>query len=275
MLEDHKKLFEQRADRVVPGWRRANKNDLINKYIENEHTNKELADGYMSAIMCRYWGAISRYYATSHNSVTVETCYDWLVRSILYAIQRRPWLVEGSNLYGDPTGPDKTVNQVIKSTRLGFYQSSNTHKRKCNFGNTSLDAMVEELGEAAPLPEEDSCRDTPMSMDIQNFIQDAFKNKEYLLAFMVDGIINYEVFDHEIGSDGYTYSQFSPKRLARHVRSLSPNYCERFAQMYHLNEPDTEKAAESIKEISRLRLKTMMKRNMKLLGKTKALCLED
>lgn len=114
-----------------------------------------------------------------------------------------------------------------------------------------------------------------MSMDLKNFIRDAFKNKEYLLAFMVDGIINYEVFDYERDSKGYLYSQFSPKKLARHVRSLSPNYCERFADMYHLSEPETETAAQSIKDTSRLRLKTAMKRNMKLLGQTKALDLQE
>lgn len=255
----------------IPGWRKVNKNTLVNKYIEYEHTNRELANAYMGAIFCRYWHNISKYYATSYQSVSVETCYDWLVRSILYAIKRRPWTIPESNLYGDPAGPDKTINQVIKSTRLGFYQSSNTNRRKCNFGNTSLDSLVEELGEAAPLPEKDYFTDVPMSLDLKNFIRDAFKNKEYLLAFMVDGIINYEVFDYEKDSKGYLYSQFNPKKLARHVRSLSTNYCERFADMYELSEPETETAAQSVRDISRLRLKTAMKRNMKLLGRSKAL----
>lgn len=229
----------------------------------------------MGAIFCRYWHNISKYYATSYQSVSVETCYDWLVRSILYAIKRRPWTIPESNLYGDPAGPDKTINQVIKSTRLGFYQSSNTNRRRCNFGNTSLDSLVEKLGEAAPLPEKDYFTDVPMSLDLKNFIRDAFKNKEYLLAFMVDGIINYEVFDYERDSKGYLYSQFNPKKLARHVRSLSTNYCERFANMYELSEPETETAAQSVKDISRLRLKNAMKRNMKLLERSKALDLQE
>ncbi len=234
-----------------------------------------MADAYMSAIICRYWSAISKYYAASRTSVSVETCYDWLIRSILYAIKRRPWTIPESNLYGDPTGPDKTINQVIKSTRLGYYQYSNANKRKCNYGNTSLEQLIENLGEAAPLPEEDPSLDLPMSIDLKNFVRDAFKNKEYVLAFMVDGIVNYEVFDYERGKDGYTYSQFSPKRLARHLRSLSSGYCERFSNTYKIEESETEAAAEEVKDISRLRLKTMMNRNMKLLGRTKALALME
>lgn len=114
-----------------------------------------------------------------------------------------------------------------------------------------------------------------MSIDIKNFIRNAFQNKEYVLAFMVDGIINYEVFDHIKDKDGYTYSQFSQKRLARHLRSLSSGYCERFSDMYQIKESDTEEAAKSVKEITRLRLKTMMNRNMRLLGTTKALSLKE
>lgn len=275
LLNSQKKIYEQKADEFIPGWRKANKNDLINSYLKYEHTDAQMADAYISAILCRYWNAINKYYAASYNSVSVETCYDWLVRSILYAIQRRPWVIPGSNLYGDPNGPDKTVNQVIKSTRLGYYQYSNANKRKCNYGNTSLEGLVENLGEAAPLPEEECLKDIPMNIDIKNFIRDAFQNKEYVLAFMVDGIINYEVFDRIKGVDGCTYSQFSQKRLARHLRSLSDGYCERFSDMYQINESDAEAAAKSVKEITRLRLKTMMSRNMKLLGNTKALNLRE
>lgn len=273
MLEANRKLFEERADRAVPGWRKANKNDLINKYIEYEHTDRALADGYMSAILCRYWKAIDKYYATSYRSVSVETCYDWLIRSVLYAIQRRPWVDPNNKLYTDPNGPDKVVNRVIQSTRLGFYQQSNLPKRKVNFGTASLDALVEDLGEAAPLPEIDDFKDLPMEMDIKNFIVDAFKNQEYLLAFMVDGIINYEVFERIKEPSGNVYSQFSLKKLSRHVRSLSPSYCERFSEDYGPAEEDVEKAAKIVRSFSRVKLQRIMNCNMKLLGRTKALAL--
>lgn len=275
MLESQKKMYEQKADSFLLGWRKANKNDLINEYIKYEHTNAELADAYISAILCRYWHNIGRYYSTSKGSVSVETCYDWLLRSVLYAIQRRPWLVPESNLYGDPAGPDKTVNQVIKSTRLGYYQYSNANVRKLNYGNASVEGLIETLGEAAPLPQVDSLKDIPMSMDISNFIRDAFQNREYVLAFMVDGIVNYEVFDHIKEADGCTYMQFSPKRLTRHIRSLSKSYCEIFSDMYKIKESDVEKAAQSVKDTTRIRLKTAMKRNMKLLQTTKALSLKE
>lgn len=274
MLERYKKMYEQRADEIVPGWRKENKNALINLYIKYEHSDRVLADGYMSAIMCRYWRAIDKYYATSHNSVSVETCYDWLVRSVLYAIQRRPWVDPNNKLYTDPNGPDKVVNQVIKSTRLGFYQSSNAHKRKLNWGTASLEALVEELGEAAPVPEVDDLKDACLDLDIKNLIQDAFKNNEYLLAFMVDGIINYEVFEQEKDSNGHCYTVFSAKRLSRHIRALNSEYCERFSRYYEIDEQEVSRAAQTVHNFSRVKLKNGLRKNLSLLSHTPALSLK-
>ena len=56
-LEFYRKAHEARAS-SIEGWKTMNKNDLVNKYIEVED-NAELADAYMSAILCRYWGIIA------------------------------------------------------------------------------------------------------------------------------------------------------------------------------------------------------------------------
>lgn len=43
--------------------------------------------------------------------------------------------------------------------------------------------------------------------------------------------------------------------------------------MYGIKERDAEAAAQTVKDTSRLRLKTIMKRNLKLLGRTTSLYL--
>lgn len=273
MLESYKKLYEQVANQI-PNWKKMSKNDLINGYIDNEHDKKK-ADAYMSAIVCRYWNAISKYYSTSHNSVSIEDCYDWLIRSILYAIQRRPWRDPKNKLYTDPNGPDKVVNRVIISTRLGFFQSSNTHKRKCNFGNTSVEHLIEELGDAAPLPISDDLHDAEGNLDIQALILNAFKNKEYLLAFMVDGIVNYDPFDRERGEDGFLYTQFNIRKLSRHLRALDGVYCKNFSNFFKLKEDDVRNAVQDCKNLSRTRMYTAIKKNLKLLKRSKAISLGE
>lgn len=268
MLDSQKRLYEQKAD-LIPGWRKMSKNLLVNSYIQYEHDPK-YADAYMSAIICRYWGAISKYYNSSKNSVTVEECYDWLIRSILYAIQRRDWLDPNNKLYTDPNAPDKVINRVIISTRLGFFQSSNTHKRKCNYGTKSFEGMLEENPESEDsiLGNED-CQEEEGWWDIKNLVQKAFKEKDYVKALMVDSIVYYDVFDRERGADGYWYSQFNPKKLSRHLRNAGQRYCKTFAETYGVQEQEVQMAVQECKELSRTRLYTAIRRNLKALQKDK------
>lgn len=274
MLESQKKLYEQKAD-IIPNWRKINKNDLVNLYIQYEN-EPQLADGYMSAIICRYWGAISKYYTTSRNSVTVEECYDWLIRSILYAIQRRDWLDPNNKLYTDPNAPDKVINRVIISTRLGFFQGSNTHKRKSNYGTKSFEGMLEDNPESEN--EVMTSEDLPGEegwWDIKNIVQNAFKKKDYVKALMVDTIAYYDVFDRERGEDGYWYSQFNPKKLSRHLRNAGEKYCQTFAETYGVQEGEVQQAVQECKDLSRTRLYTAIRRNLKVLAKSKELLLEE
>ena len=274
MLESQKKLYEQKAD-IIPNWRKMNKNDLVNLYIQHENEPR-LADGYMSAIICRYWGAISKYYATSKNSVTVEECYNWLIRSILYAIQRRDWLDPNNKLYTDPNAPDKVINRVIISTRLGFFQSSNTYKRKSNYGTKSFERILEDNPESEN--EVMISEDPPGEegwWDIKNIVQNAFKKKDYVKALMVDTIAYYDVFDRERGEDGYWYSQFNPKKLSRHLRNAREKYCQTFAETYGVQEREVQQAVQECKDLSRTRLYTAIRRNLKVLAKSKELLLEE
>jgi len=66
MLLQYKKIHESVADRIE-NWRTIDKNELVRSY-EKYETNPYLKEGYVAAIMCRYWGAIKKYYAKSHAS---------------------------------------------------------------------------------------------------------------------------------------------------------------------------------------------------------------
>ncbi len=178
MLDAYKKLYEKVADEI-PGWRKLDKNTLINKYVENEN-NPTLKESYIAAIMCKYWGAISKYYQSSHSSgVTAEDCHDWLTHAVMYALAHKNWLKQYStkkrvyldvvvkdpisgeeriekqmkwiqdnsminSSYSDPKGPDKCMNMCIASTRSIFYDASNHMKRSINYQKPiSIDSLYE------------------------------------------------------------------------------------------------------------------------------------
>ena len=60
MLSELKQNLEVSADTFVPGWRNLSKNEVIQKYVDTEEQQQK--DGYLSAIMCKYWGSINRCY---------------------------------------------------------------------------------------------------------------------------------------------------------------------------------------------------------------------
>lgn len=274
MLEDNKKLYSQYADVLIgESWRKENKNTLVHKYVEFEKSDPKLASAYMSAILCRYWNNIDKYYHQCHNSVSVQDCYDWLVRSVTYAIQRRSWLDPKATIYNDPNGPDKAINRVIQSTRQGFFQSSNTWKRKANFGIASIDKMVEDSEGLDSLPVIEITECDPMSIDLDTFMATSLQKKDYAAAFVVDGIINGDTFITVKEDSGKKHLEFSTKRLMRHLRTIEEPYCKSIAYHYKVDPTEVWTAVAEYKDFSALRLKGLIKRQLKNLKSTSAFAL--
>lgn len=275
MLSTYKKTYEQCADSLITeNWRKMNKNTLVNKYIEIEKDEK-LANAYMSAIIVRYWGALNKYWNSSYKVVDKMTCHDWLVQAIMRAIKHRKWKDPNNKLYNDPYAPDKVINRCIISERLIYFQGSNTAKRKNNYGVMSLTQLLEENSD--PNNENYTSQNllplyNPKELDegsisLSSLVDKAFDEKEYVLAFMVDGIINYDTFERFKDDEGKNYTEFSEKKLMRHLRALNSKYCETFAFNFNKHIDEVEKAVEECKQLTRPRLKTMVKRNMKKLYK--------
>ncbi len=266
MLDSYKQEYEKCADAyVTENWRKMNKNELVNRYIEVEKDPK-IANAYMSAIICRYWGALNKYYYSSSSSVDKFTCHDWLVGAILRAIKNRKWLEPGNKLYGDPNGPDKVINRCIISERLGFFQSSNTYKRCQNYGIDSIDRLEEDDTNSSHLPSYIPNETDEGNLSIKKLISDSFDNKEYVTAFLIDGIINYDVFEPAHSpKTKLDYSVFSEKKLLRHLRALNATYSENFAELFDKPLSEVETAVNECTSLTRTKLKTAVNRSMKKL----------
>lgn len=283
MLSSYKSSHEKCADALITeDWRKMNKNKLVNRYLEVEK-DKDLANAYLSAIIVRYWGALSKYYNSSYKVVDKMTCYDWLVDAIMRALDRRKWLDPTSTVYNDPYGPDKVINRCIISERLGYFQSSNTYKRKNNYGLESLERLQDKNDSLSDIPtymQNLLPTYTPEELDegnisISSLVEKAFDDKEYVLAFMVDGIVNYNTFEVFKDDEGKKYSNFSEKRLMRHLRALNSNYCQTFSNTFHKPLDEVEGAVKECGLLSRARLKTAVQRNMKKLKRKYEKLLEE
>ena len=230
MLAKYRQLHEQKADAILEeDWRKINKNQLFHRYVECENTNPVKAEAYIAAIIVRYWGVMTSYAMQGKNAYSVEDAYEWLLDVISYALREKPWI--NGKLKGDPNGPDKTINVCMLSRRQGFYQWSNAGKRADSFTqNISLDKQLEDLGELY-LPSEDNRGNSEFYLDLVDEMQNIFKDKNYIKGFIIDGIINYPVFD-KIKETGKLY--FNKKKLSKHIRHIDDIYCKWFSKNYKL-----------------------------------------
>lgn len=213
MLDDSYKLFLENAN-LLPNWDKMNKNELVNKYIEYENTNKSLASQYMSAIICKYWPKIQRFYKKTAFSATYEDIYDLLINSILRAIEARRWLQEDSSIYNDPAGPDKAINRTMICERLNFLAFKNRSKRVVNLNPASIDEIETEVGDSyiyKNLAEEYNIDNVDDELETINNLQFLYKKKLYLAMFVYYSI----VFNLGSFKDGKFSTKFCAIALSR------------------------------------------------------------
>lgn len=226
MISDLKRSYEEKAE-IIPNWRKANKNDLANKYIENE-SDPILSQAYLSALICRYWGLISKHYNTCYKSVSIDDCYDWLINSITYALKHRKWLDPQSKMYGDPAGPDKIINRCMLSSKRIFFQASNYMKRTLNFKTTSVDALIDDIGDFIR-DEYDHFCDVEDSSNL--LVNQAVNRNNYFLALIIDVIAHFDTFESKT-VDNTTFADFSMRKLVKCLRDLDDNYIDYFEKRY-------------------------------------------
>lgn len=262
MLESYKKSYESVADKI-DGWRTADKNDLFRSYIEYER-DPIVSEALAAAIICRYWGAINKFYLKSYKATNVYECYNWLIQSLLATLKYRPWCNPDNSLYNDPKGPDKAMNQILTSRRQEFFQNSNMLKRRINYGTSSVEALQEEVGDGA-FPVSTEYEDVDSMIDIKRLVNEAFRNKEYLLAFMIDGIVNYDTFDTNKKDKNRTGVTFNLKKLYRILHHLDMKYYNNFVRNFDVDEKEAKTAVEECSKLTRAKLYTAMKRNFRIL----------
>jgi hypothetical protein len=197
----------------------------------------------------------------SANVASPEDCYDWLVESVLCAVNCKRWTEEDSSIYKDPNGPDKVINRAMKCARLNFYQFINRKKRKDNFGMLSLDELRENLHDnSLDIEDPELNIEDVTSLSLKDFIRNVFNRKEYFQAFMIDCILSENTFDHE---DNHII--FNPKYLIKILKGLDNSYAARFAALYGFTFEDTQKALSYCQGMSSSKIKSKIEYNLQKL----------
>ena len=256
------------------GWRDADKNQLCYSCCDCEQRgDKRLYEGYLAAIISRYWQLIGSNYLRGKGAYSVQDCYNWLIDSILGTLREKSWLNPKSSLYNDPIAPDKSINVRMQSHRQGFYQWSNCKKRSGQFTlNTSYEGLYEAFGDSA-FPEDNSLyKDAIGNLCIYDLIVSEFNNKNYMGSFVVYGIINANVID-VVQKEGKIYTQFNKGRLTSYVRRLDTHFCKEFSMQYNIPLQDVELAVSCCKKLKRRRVDSIIDNTIG--GLTKKLSLQD
>lgn len=242
MLDEYKKACKGAAD-AIEGWETLSKNELCRECVKSKDDSR-LFNAYFSALMYRYWHLIPKFYMQSSNVAEPEDCYDWLVTALTYAIDHTRWDDIDSTVYNDPNGPDKVINRCMKSVRLTYYQFINRKKRKDNFGQLSLDELKDNPNTNFDIEDDSSYAVDADLIDIKRYIVNIFDKKDYFLAYMLDCIINEDVFD--VQSDGIVV--FNERKLSKHLRQINEGYCYRFANTYDI---PADKVLQTLKYFSK------------------------
>ena len=262
MLLDNKNIYKKSAD-MIPNWKLMSKSDLIRSYIKVKG-DKNLENSYISAIILKYWNSLNKYYYGQARSgrVYIEDCYDWLTQALIYTTNKHIWdqpiithTYAGTNktkskpnpLYGNPDGPNIAMCACINSMRLGFYQASNYDKRKVNYTTASVDKIIEEGKEIILPKEESNDLSMPDNLVVKQLIEKAFNSKNYYKAFVLDGIVNGDVFEIPKNENKQI---FNKKKLAKHLRYLNDDYCKTISTMFNLNSNEIIEASNIYKKLN-------------------------
>lgn len=261
MLDQYKKICESVADQLKLDWRSASVNELMNLYVKYENTDLNSANGCVAALMSKKWNAIPAYHSKSYSSAAPEDCFEWLTHAVLYALKNRKWLDPSSPMSRDKNGPDKILNRCIASTRNIFYQSANNDCRRINYNLMSIEGLQEDK-EDYILPAMEGTPDDICNEWASDLIKDTFNNKDYLKSFIVDGIINSDVFTKKKTDKTAT---FNIRLLKKHLVSLDDKYCQLFSKAFGFDFAEVQSAANQIKSLSGIAIRNKMAKTFETL----------
>lgn len=239
MLEEVYKSYRALADEI--NWKSYDQNELFFEYLK--HKNEPIKDNFYAGIICRYWGYTGKLYLKVKKNIPFEECYDVLIDTINYLLEKHVWDNPESSLYKDPKGPEKAFHFVLKRQLSLLLASKNASKRKSNFNTLSIDELHEKYSDSS----------------------DGLFN-------LVDSEQHYDLYDYiktlptsfdRVVVDIICFSQWSSiNNIATKLKKIGPENFQYYNSLYEISEPDFNSALKYIEDIS---VKNLTKEVKKLL----------
>lgn len=222
---------------------------------------------YLAAIIYKVLNRATTYYSKQYfKLLSEEDCYDVIIQSILYVLDKKVWENPSSSLYGNKQAPEIAINMKIKSSFMNECCAKNRQKRKVNIESLSLDSLEEESPDGYFLPYYD--KDVITNLYIKNLVKKYFGNKDYLNAFILDGIVNNNSFTKVEGNQ-----KFCVGKLHSSIDKIDKAYCKSFSENYEISCNDVEDSLQYIKNISVSSFNKTLRRLFKVLRKDEDLYL--
>lgn len=237
MLKEYKEVFLQ-AVSSLPNYNKIDQIELADKYTGGG----VLKDAYLAAIVLRYWNIIEKLVYKDYGLYDPKEAYDWFMDALLYVLSDQPWKREGSSVYNDPKGLEKSLNTCIKCSRANWFQASNRHKRRINHNVSSLDALEDEYKDAC-VPQE-LVVDYSDANSYKYLVLEYFNKQQYLLSLIIDVIVN------DLNLEKCKDNKALIQNIKRSIRSLPEDYSHLFAINYGLEDKLVEKSFSYIYNMS-------------------------
>lgn len=216
MLAEYKQLYEENIkDKDLDD---IDKNELIRKYVS---THEEM---YLSAAICKFWYILKNRLSKNINNkfIEPEDFYSLYIDSILDTCKNKVWEKEGHILYGDERAPEKSINTIFNSKIINYFHACNRQKRKTMFEKVSFNGG--EYVVSIPFT-----GDVKEKKDVNEIVADFFYRKDYYSAYILDLILNEDVFEMQNGKN-----VFNKKRLKHYLMSMDDSYYDYFSKSYDI-----------------------------------------
>lgn len=132
----------------------------------------------------------------------------------------------------------------MNGAKLNHWTASTRYKRKLDTESLSLDEISENASEDFYIPYNDqySFFDDYIITLVRNF----FKRRDYFPAFMIDLILNANVFDKDTEANNVV---FNIKRLKHFMLNIDEDYCKIFSEYYNLSYNSVVRASYYVKSM--------------------------
>lgn len=245
-LNDIKQMFLQAceiSDLTERDRKSIDINELLNHYYNLDKPDRNY---WISQIILYSWPVLENlYYRNNTLNLTPWECYDIFIDSIHYVLDKQIWNNKSSSLYQDKNAFMKALYVKTSSTKKNCMNGKFKQKRFANQYTISTEYIAEEYGDGFLTHTEDHpdlYRDT-----LEQLCKDFFEQKQYATFFIMDAILNYNVFNDDLSIDY--------RKVRRYLRDTRNYYCDVLAARYDidlkkLQDVSVEYSALSLNELT-------------------------